>query len=89
MQEEANPLLIKAACKLAYDSTAVFCLQLISDILSLTDCIEEDYYSYRINTPGTTRPENWSVRMPLSLEELLAHPVDAEIKAMITSSSRD
>ena len=47
-----------------------------------------DPYQYRINIPGTISPKNWSLRLPLSLEELLRHPVNQQIRKMVVDSGR-
>ena len=42
----------------------------------------------RINTPGIMADTNWSIAMPLSLEELLESPVNEEIKAINKEAGR-
>jgi len=50
--------------------------------------LEGDAYKYRINTPGTISEKNWSLTIPLSLEDLLKHKVNKEIRKMVGDSGR-
>ena len=88
MREEADAAIVAAALSFTLASQAIFSIQLITDWLYLTNALKEDSYQYRINTPGTTNPQNWSLVMPISLDELLRHPVNVKIKAMVASSGR-
>jgi 4-alpha-glucanotransferase len=88
MREKADVQILRAALKITLDSQAIFCIQLITDWLYLTDIFKGDPYQYRINTPGTISNKNWSLTMPISLEELLKHKVTKEIRQMIVSSGR-
>lgn len=86
--EEASAELLARAIKLVLNSSAVFCINSIRDYLSLADIFKGDPYPYRINVPGTISPKNWSLRLPLSLEELLKHPVNLQIRKLIVDSAR-
>jgi 4-alpha-glucanotransferase len=86
--EEANADLLARVTKLILDSQAVFSINCIMDYLGLADIFKGDPYQYRINVPGTVSPKNWSMRLPLSLEELLKHPVNQKIRKMIVDSGR-
>ncbi|MBI4708012.1 MAG: 4-alpha-glucanotransferase [Candidatus Omnitrophica bacterium] len=88
MREKADSQILSAALKITYNSNAVFCIQLITDILGLTDILQGDSYQQRINTPGTVSDKNWSLVMPIPLEELLQHKVCAEIKQMVVGAKR-
>ena len=88
MQENANRQAIGAVLKMTLESKAIFCIHLILDWLSLAGVLKGDSYQYRINTPGTISENNWSVVIPISLEELLKHKVTKEAKKMIASSGR-
>jgi len=74
--------------KFVLSSSAVFCINEVRDYLSLADLFKGDPYQYRINVPGSISPKNWSLRLPLSLEELLIHPSNQQIRKMIEDSSR-
>ncbi|MDD5155891.1 MAG: 4-alpha-glucanotransferase [Candidatus Omnitrophica bacterium] len=88
MREEADPRMLEAALKLTLNSSSVFCIETIVDWLSLGNIFKGDPYQYRINTPGTTSPRNWSLVVPIPLEDLLKHKVCAKIKGMVVSSAR-
>jgi len=88
IQEKASKEAIGAVLRMTLQSKAIFCIHLIFDWLSLGGLLEGDPYQYRINTPGTISKNNWSLVIPLSLEELLKHKVTKEIKQMIASSGR-
>jgi 4-alpha-glucanotransferase len=74
--------------KFVLSSRAIFCINSIGDYLSLADIFKGDPYQYRVNVPGTISPKNWSLRLPLSLEEMLKHPVNEQIRKMIEVSGR-
>ena len=88
MQESANRQAISAILKTTLESRAIFCIHLILDWLYLADIFKGEPYDYRINTPGTISEKNWSLVIPISLDELLRHRVTKEIRKMIVSSSR-
>jgi 4-alpha-glucanotransferase len=88
MREKSDPEIVKAALKISLDTSAIFCINTIIDWLYLTDLLKGDPYQYRTNTPGTTSDKNWSLVLPLSLDQLLKHKVGKEIRAMIKSSGR-
>jgi 4-alpha-glucanotransferase len=88
MTEEASAELLSRAMKLVLSSRAIFCINSIRDYLGLVDLFPGDPYQYRINVPGTISPKNWSLRLPLSLEELLAHPLNQQIRKMVVDSGR-
>jgi len=83
----SNELLVKVT-QFILNSRAVFCINSIRDLLSLAGLFKGDPYQYRINVPGTISPKNWSLRLPISLEQLLRHPVNKQIRKMIVSSGR-
>jgi hypothetical protein len=88
MREKSDPEILKSALKITLDAKAIFCINTIIDYLGLADILKGDLYPYRINTPGTISDKNWSLVMPISLEDLLEHKVCAEIKKMIAASGR-
>ncbi|MDD5077983.1 MAG: 4-alpha-glucanotransferase [Candidatus Omnitrophica bacterium] len=88
MTEDAGPDLLERVTRFILSSPAVFCINSVVDYLSLGGVFPGDPYQYRINTPGTVSPENWSLRLPLSLEKLASHPVNRKIRAIITDSGR-
>jgi 4-alpha-glucanotransferase len=88
MREKSDAAIVEAALKYTLQSQAIFCLQLITDWLYLSGAFKGDAYQYRINTPGTTSPANWSLTMPFSLEELLKHKITRQIRGMVAKSGR-
>jgi len=88
MRKESDSKIIEAVLKLTLDSNAVFCINTIIDWLYLSDVFKGDPYQFRTNTPGTISDKNWSLVLPLSLEELLKHPVSEKIRQMNQAAKR-
>ncbi len=88
MREKSDPEIVRAALKISLDSNAIFCINTIIDWLYLTDIFQGGPYQYRINTPGTISDKNWSLTIPISLEKLLKHKVNKEIRKMVSESGR-
>jgi len=88
MTEVASAELLAKVIRFVLDSGATFCINSIIDYLGMADVFKGDPYQYRINVPGTISPKNWSLRLPLSLEKLLAHPLNKQIYKMISGSDR-
>lgn len=88
MREKCDPEIMAGALGITLGSRSIFCIELLTDCLNLTGILKGDPYGYRINRPGTIRPENWSLVVPKDLEGLLGDKVCKEIKLMISSSER-
>ncbi|MBM3245553.1 MAG: 4-alpha-glucanotransferase, partial [Candidatus Omnitrophica bacterium] len=88
MQEEASPELIEKALKFNFDSASIFSVQLITDILSVDHIFKGDPYQYRINFPGIISEKNWSMTVPVALEELSRHKVCEKIRKMLVEAKR-
>ncbi|TRZ94905.1 4-alpha-glucanotransferase [bacterium] len=88
MKEGADKEIISCVLKKNLESSSVFCIQTIIDWLYPTGLFKENPYKYRINTPGTISPNNWSLVAPLSLEKLLSQKFNKDIRGMIISSGR-
>jgi 4-alpha-glucanotransferase len=88
MREKCDSEILKAALKISLESRAIFCINTIIDWLYLTDIFKGDPYQYRINTPGIITDKNWSLTIPISLEELLKHKINKDIKQLVVSSGR-
>ena len=86
--QEASKELLAKIIQFTLNSRAIFCVQSISDWLGLADIFKGDPYQYRVNVPGTISPQNWSLRLPLTLEQLLKHPLNKQIRKMIVASGR-
>jgi 4-alpha-glucanotransferase len=88
LREKADPEIVAALLKITENSASVFCVELITDLLYAGGLIQGDPYNFRINFPGTTGSRNWSLIMPISLEELIRHPVTKKLKMIITEAGR-
>lgn len=79
----------EAALRKCSSSASIFSLQLLQDWLALGDLLaHEDPWNFRINFPGTSGPQNWSLAMPLSLEALNQWDKTALIREIHRSSGR-
>ncbi len=88
MREKCDKEIFRAVLKSNLQANSIFCINTIIDLLYLDGVFSGDAYQYRINTPGTVSDKNWSFRLPLSLEELLKHPVSKEIRKLVADSGR-
>lgn len=88
MREKCDAEILKGAIKFSLNSSSVFCINMLSDLLYLAGIFKGDPYQYRINTPGTVSDKNWSQTIPIPLEELLRHKVNKEIRKLIADSGR-
>jgi 4-alpha-glucanotransferase len=88
MQEDATEELIHRALGLTLDSKAVFVVNTLIDWLAMSGCLSGDVWEWRINTPGTVSAANWTLTMPLSLDDMINHPLTAQIRFMITQTHR-
>ncbi|HOW43295.1 MAG TPA: 4-alpha-glucanotransferase [Candidatus Omnitrophota bacterium] len=88
MREKCDREIVFAIMRRTLEAQSIFCVNLITDWLFMGDILKGDPYLSRINTPGTVIPDNWSVVMPLSLEELLRHSLNLQMKEMITATGR-
>lgn len=88
LREKSDSEIVRQALKISLDSNAIFCINTIIDWLYLADVFKGDPYQYRINTPGTISEKNWSLTIPILLEELLKHKVNKEIRTIIAASGR-
>ncbi|MFH1398266.1 MAG: 4-alpha-glucanotransferase [Candidatus Omnitrophota bacterium] len=88
LREKSDTKILTAVLDTVLKSRAIFSIQLITDLLYLDNIFFDDPYQHRINTPGTVGDKNWSLVIPLSLEELVKHPVTRIIKDMVVSSGR-
>jgi len=87
-KERCGADVVKAALEITLRSNSVFSIELFMDYLFMANIFKGDPYQYRINRPGTVSPENWSLVMPISLEDMLKHKVCGEIRQMVEDSGR-
>lgn len=88
MREKSDPEIARSALKITLESSAIFCINTVIDLLCLADIFQGNPYQYRINTPGTVSDKNWSLTIPIPLDELLRHRVNKEIRKLVKSSGR-
>jgi len=88
LKEKASLALITEAMRMNLKAASIFSVNLIIDILHFLGAISQDPYRIRFNTPGTTGPHNWSIIMPLSLEEMLDERHTSVLHKMIQASGR-
>ena len=88
MREKQDAEIVRAVIKQNLESNAIFSINTIVDWLYISGVFKGDTYRYRINTPGTVSADNWSLVIPLPLEDLLKDKLNNEIKKMITASGR-
>ena len=88
-QAEGNPsLFIKRALEKINQSASIFSIQLLFDYLSLDSLFDFDPWEARINFPGTISDKNWTLALPISLEDMLNLPINNTIKSIIKESGR-
>lgn len=80
MRERSDPEIVGAALDITMSSASVFCIELIFDRIFLTGMLKGDPYQYRVNTPGTVSRDNWSLTIPVCLEDLIKDKLWAGIK---------
>jgi len=88
MRESCDSRILEAALTVTLESRSVFSINLIFDWLMLTNIFKGDPYTYRVNTPGTISDKNWSLTIPVSLEDLTRNKVTSKIRKMVASSGR-
>jgi 4-alpha-glucanotransferase len=89
--EEINQEIIEKGLFNSANSNSIFNIESLFEYLFLDEEIlnEKANPEFRINLPGTVNYKNWSLRIPISLEKLKNHPVNAVIKKLIQESGRE
>jgi 4-alpha-glucanotransferase len=82
--------LVRANLETINRSSSIFSIQLIQDWLCLDKKLLKKMSGkdYRINKPGTVRKQNWSLRLPLSVEELVESGLSEEIRRIVKETER-
>lgn len=95
VRKTAGPEMTGAALRFILKTKSIFSIQLIFDWLNLAGSNKPERSILtgkqswsRINKPGTVSDENWSLLLPISLEDLLDHEVCVEIRNLIAESGR-
>lgn len=86
--EAYPPMLVAKALQKITESASIFSVQLIHDWLSLDSLFDFDPWELRINFPGTLSEKNWTLILPISLEDMLELPVNEVIKKINHDSGR-
>ena len=89
MREKSDPEIVKRALNVTLASKAIFCIELLTDYLYMADIFKGDPYQNRINRPGTVGKINWSLVIPIPLEDLLKDEIGPEIRAMAMAAGRE
>lgn len=88
VREKSDAEMVREALKITLEANSILCINTIIDWLYLADIFKGKASIYRINTPGTIDRKNWSLRLPLSLEDLMRHKVNRTIRSLIEASGR-
>ncbi len=84
------PVFAEEVFKKAASTASIFSIQLLQDWLSLGDVTQnEDPWDFRINFPGTSGPQNWTLVMPISLDALKKWEKTPLIKSIHASAGRE
>ena len=88
--EEISPELIYKNLQKINQSNSIFSIQLLQEYLGLDKNLlaKMKRWSYRINIPGSVSQKNWSLLVPVSLEELLELEINVSIREIILNSGR-
>lgn len=87
---DINPEFIKENLEKISESASIFSIQLIMEYLYLDKKIlnENKDWNYRINFPGVVNETNWSMVVPVSLEELNEMQISETIKSINKKTGR-
>lgn len=88
MREKCDSSIFKAVLKANFAARSLLVINTIFDLLFLGDILKGDAYQYRINTPGTVSDKNWSLLVPMPIEELKSEPINKIIRDMVINSGR-
>lgn len=78
------------AVKKANESNSVFSIQLLQEYLCFnSETLEKTgKWKYRINIPGRVSKNNWSVLLPLSMDNLLKSNINEKIMTLLKETGR-
>ena len=87
---EISPGLIYKNLVKINQTNSIFSIQLIQEYLGLDENLlaKMKRWSYRINIPGSVSYKNWSLLLPLSLEEMLDLDINNGVKDILVNSGR-
>ena len=88
-EEKAGAVFMKTALTKINKTASIFSVQLIQDWLFASGIFDKwDRRDLRVNVPGLVDKINWSIVMPLSLEEMLEQKNNTEIKKINEETGR-
>lgn len=82
MREKSDAGTVEAAFRITFSAKSIFRIELLNDYLYMAGILKGDPYTERINRPGTVSKYNWSLTIPISLEQLIKNKVGKKIKEM-------
>lgn len=80
--------IIETNLKLISSTSSIFVILPIFEWLFLGDILKDNLSQYRINMPSKVSMKNWSLRVPIFLEDLISHPINIKIKEIIQKTGR-
>lgn len=86
--EKSLTEIMKLAIEKISKSASIFSIQIIHDWLTLKGFDSLEAKSSRVNLPGIVSKDNWSIRMPISLEEMKQLEINKLIKEINIDSQR-
>ena len=86
--EKATPALVRRALEKISAAASIFSVQLLQDWLALGGISKGNLWNFRINFPGTLEDRNWTLVLPLSLEEINRLEINGKIKEINAAAGR-
>ena len=88
--DDVSVMFIRKSLEKISETDSIFTIQLLMEYLYLDKSILNNCsdINFRINSPGTVSDDNWSMTVPVSLEELLELKINKDIKKINLNSKR-
>jgi len=84
-----NPhIFVKMALERINAASCIFSSLLLQDWLAIDTLFDFDPWEERINFPGTVDPRNWTLAIPLALEDIAEMPVNSVIRHIVAQHQR-
>jgi 4-alpha-glucanotransferase len=83
-----EPEFNRRALERVVQSSSIFTCQLLHDWLAVDSLFDMDPWNLRINFPGTISEKNWSLVLDLTLEDMLALPMNSILLKMNKDAGR-
>jgi 4-alpha-glucanotransferase len=90
LSDDVSVDLLYKALQKANESNSIFSIQLLHEYLCLVSCLlnKISKFNYRINTPGKVSRNNWSIILPVSLENLTENELVLNLRTQLTDTKR-